>query len=306
MISGLGAAVFRALPGCREASPTELVQRAVQSTVRDMVRGVVRESRALNAALGGNAETSRAQAVFRRAATAWRRLQAFRVGPVIESNALQQASFWPARPEAIRAVLSDGAPLDAPRIQGLGVEARGIFALEFLLFAAERHDRQRRYALELSRNVLGYAERVQRRLGDGRALASALSGEQLMAQAIDSADMIVGKFARIERARERNEALDSVVEGYFSASSTTLARALLGGTRDLYGVALAPLVARASEPIAHRAQTFFADADAKLLALGKPLEQAFVDDSSGFRAAKSAVEALKHCLQVEASATLQS
>lgn len=304
LISGLGAAVFCGLPACREKSASELLTHAVQHTVRDQLRDMVSESRALNAALERNAETDSIRAAFERAALAWKRAQSFRVGPLIESNALSQACFWPARPEVIRGVLSDGAALDAPRIQGLGVEARGIFSLEYLLFATDRGERERRYALELSRNVLGYAERVQRRFGDGRTVS--VSVEQLMAQAVDTADMIVGKFARIERAEERHEALDAVVEGAFSGSSTKLARALLGGTTDLYRAVLGPLVARASEPIAKRTQALLGDADAQLAALGQPLERAFVADRAGFDRAKTAADTLKHCLQVEAAATLQS
>ncbi len=78
-----------------------------------------------------------AQAVFKRAALAWKQAYAFRLGPFVDSNAFQRAAFWPARATSIDAVLGAPEPIDEQRIEQLGVDARGLWALEYLLFQAD-------------------------------------------------------------------------------------------------------------------------------------------------------------------------
>ena len=83
-------------------------------------------------------------------------------------------------------MLSAPAPIDEQRVEGLGVDARGLYALEYLLFdprsanamalANDPHGaRARAYALELAANVRGYADRVQRLLGDGHDYAKSFA-----------------------------------------------------------------------------------------------------------------------------------
>ena len=120
--------------------------------------------------------------------------------------------------------------LAVPRVQQLGVDARGLYALEYLLFEENsaaamrlandaRGARVRAYAVELSANISGYAERIQRSLGDGQSYATSfakagkLSVDTLVSQTLDTLTIVSGKFSRVERARTENRPLPFAVEG---------------------------------------------------------------------------------------------
>lgn len=78
-----------------------------------------------------------ARATWRDTAAALRRVTPLPFGPALESRVLRQIDFWPTRPPQILATIRDRAAgtLDDARI---GVTARGLPALEFLLFDPQR------------------------------------------------------------------------------------------------------------------------------------------------------------------------
>jgi predicted lipoprotein len=291
-------------------------------------RRLIAETRALDGVmrgLGAEEQTFEiARAAFEKALPVWKRAYAFRSGPLEKSNVFLRAMFWPARPAAIDAVLEEGRPVDERLVQELGADQKGLFGLEYVLFDPKaaargvapdaRGERIRRYAREVSSNVLGYAERLGRQLGDGRAFASALSESgqdgvhQLVAQAVDSIEIVWGKLDRVVRASARMESGAAVVEGYFSGLSLALASELLAGTSELYrgarGGGLSDLVRGVQTPLDVRTRALFADAEAKLRGLGAPLERAFQTDRKGFERAQSALKTLERALKLEVASSL--
>jgi hypothetical protein len=168
----------------------------------------------------------------------------------------------------------------------------------------------------LSSNVLGYADRIQRLLGDGRGYAASFSqaGKQsvdaLASQALDTLSVVAGKFARVERARSENLPLPFAVEGYFSGSSLDIVQAIVAGTRQLYwgggSGGLSQLVAFASQPIDDHVRAAFSEAEQGLRAVGMPIEVALEAQPGRFSRAAAAVAELRHVIEVEMLSTLAS
>lgn len=312
--------------GCGKRDQGSVLSGLVTEVVLGMAREIRAESSALHTSVRAlstapNAERQRAaQAAFKRATLSWKRASAFRTGPFVESEGFQHAVFWPARANLIDAVLQDQEPIDERRVQQLGVDARGLYALEYLLFdeANARASllpnetqsvRMRAYALELSVNVLGYADRIQRLLGDGHAYAASFStaGKQsvdtLVAQLLDTLSIVLGKFARVERARGEGRPLPFAVEGYFSGTSLEIVLAIIAGSKSLYvgggSGGLSALVASASKPIDEHVRATFDQTEQRLRAVGMPIEVAFDTQPSRFSGAAAAVVELRHVIEVE-------
>jgi predicted lipoprotein len=77
------------------------------------------------------------------AQTAWwaarapvKRAEVFAFGPYTEEPERigPKIDFWPARPDTVEAVLADDAPLDSETLEDLGAPAKGLPALEYLLY----------------------------------------------------------------------------------------------------------------------------------------------------------------------------
>jgi len=329
-------AALSALPavfGCRKRDQASVLSGLVSEVVLDMAREVRAESKLLHAEVRAwssdpNVERQRAaRAAFRRAIVAWKKAFAFRSGPFISSDAFQHAAFWPVRATLVDGVLDEREPIDERRVQQLGVDARGLYAVEYLLFAENnesaglragdaRADRVRTYTLELVTNVLGYADRIQRLLGDGHAYAASfarggkLSIDTLVSQMLDTLTIVSGKFARIERAPRENRTPPFAVEGYFSQSSHEVVRAIMAGVKSLYvgggSGGLSEFVATASKPIDDHVRDAFRAAEQALHAVGMPLEAAFAAQPSRFKAAAAAVAELRHVVEVELVSALAS
>ena len=164
--------------------------------------------------------------------------------------------------------------------------------------------------------MLGYAQRITRLLGDGRAYGASFASagqasvNQLVAQSIDSLDMVIGKFDRVARAAARNEPRAFAAEGYFSGTSLEIAGALIAGTKQLYlggaGGGLSDLVASASPAIDQHLRALFTQVETSLRALGKPLELGVDAHPAAFAAAADAVRNLMHIQKVEMVSALEA
>jgi predicted lipoprotein len=87
-----------------------------------------------------NSETlAAAQSAWWQARARWKRADVFAFGPYSEEPARlgPKIDFWPARPATIEDVLADESPLDAEGMDLLGAPAKGLTALEYLLFAED-------------------------------------------------------------------------------------------------------------------------------------------------------------------------
>ncbi|HYQ02597.1 MAG TPA: imelysin family protein [Polyangiaceae bacterium] len=330
----LGAWVaLPAVYGCRKRDQASVLSGLVTEVVLGVAREMRAESKTLQAelrALSGAPSLERAraaQAAFKRALVAWKMAYAFRSGPFVSSEAFQRAAFWPVRPTLINGALADHEPIDERRVEQLAVDARGLYALEYLLFdegnagtlglsSDARGERARAYALELGANILGYAERIQRLLGNGQAYAASfanggkLSVDTLVSQTLDTLTVVSGKFARVERARRENRPLPFAVEGYYSKSSLDIVLAIIAGTKSLYlgggSGGLSDLVASSSKPIDDHVRASFAETEQYLRSIGMPIEVALEAQPTLFKAGAAAVAELRHVIEVELVSALSS
>jgi hypothetical protein len=78
------------------------------------------------------------QQAWRRAVAPLKRSEAFRLGPGI--LLVSAVDFWPTRPPLIEKVLGNPQPITEEFIELVGAAARGIAAIEYLLFDPDRGD----------------------------------------------------------------------------------------------------------------------------------------------------------------------
>jgi hypothetical protein len=191
-VGGGACVVLSVAQGCaRRADRKSVLEAVVREVLVPNARRLIVETRALDAAIRAlgpdSSSRERARSAFNQAIIAWKRASTFRSGPFEKSNAFLRAMFWPVRPAAIALLLRDARPMDERLVQELGADQKGLFGLEYALLepgmaariasADASGKRSRRYAREVSGNVLGYAERLGRLLGDGREYGAALALE---------------------------------------------------------------------------------------------------------------------------------
>jgi predicted lipoprotein len=114
---------------------------------------------------------------WRSTATAWERLSAVAVGPLIERRSLRQIDFAPTRPRLIEKAIA-AEPRDGAAMERIGTPAKGLPALEWLLWTRPAAPRSAacRYAVA----VAGEVER--------EATALAASFRELAGRSIEAWD----------------------------------------------------------------------------------------------------------------------
>jgi uncharacterized protein len=323
-------------PGCRRAKSQGQVLTSLVEDVhaRDM-QAVMKASRMLAAASAqlsltpGGAEIHAAREAWRGAAIAWKRAHALRSGPVVDTNALLRSTFWPARPSAIEATLKSSTPLDSALIDASGIDARGIYGLEYLLFDRENGvaaparvagpggDRARVYASLCAAGVVKYAELALTGVGaNGERYAPVFAAEGQK-----SVNRVVGHLVEaIESLAENRIALllwmDRIgrvkpadVEGFPSGTSRDLALAAFGGVEDLYSggdgaIGLTALVEPLAPAVDEKVRSQFAAARSALSALNGPLERAVKSDREKVETVRTTLKSLEVALKTDLTSAL--
>ena len=86
---------------------------------------------------------------------AWERLAAVSVGPLLERRSARTIDFWPTRPAQIQRLLAHGLGdiTSVQKLDTVGVSARGLPALEWLLWKTDDRGPAHRYAHLLAQQV---------------------------------------------------------------------------------------------------------------------------------------------------------
>lgn len=329
--ASLGSVVC-ALPACRKPDTRAEVLRAlIERVLVPNVDTVAKDSRQLELDVAVLAEPSvetlrAAQHAWQRALSSWKRVDAFRIGPISESNSLMRVMFWPARTAGIEALLQGTQAIDAASIDVMGVDRRGLFALEYLLFREEPEEQtaarfsgasgERRAGLAraLAANVSLYADRVVHALGNGQAYASKFaeagqdSVNRLVAQLVYTVENVsANRFARTLRLVETGNLKPSDIEGGSGRMSQQIALSSLRASEELYLAAergLCRLVAAQSPAVDRALRLAFAQSITAVTGLGAPLEQVAQRDRASFDAAALAVKKLERALKVDLASVL--
>ncbi len=137
----------------------DFVQRA-----QDLVAAL---SRACAAAPGQEAALQGARAAWREAALVFTRLSAVAVGPLVQRRSIRQIDFTPTRPELIRRAIA-AAPADLVALERVGTPAKGLPALEWLLWSQPPAPGTPacRYAILLAEHLLAEARALAQAFTD--------------------------------------------------------------------------------------------------------------------------------------------
>jgi len=327
----LGGAVS-ALPACRKQdSRGEVLRTLVEQVVVPNTVAVAESSHRLEretlSLVDASVATLRSvRGTWQATLASWKRLDAFRMGPISESNSLLRTMFWPVRTAGIDALLQGAQAIDDASIDAMGVDRRGLFALEYLLFGEEPEEqtaarfagpsgeRRTHLARALAANVTLYADGVARALGDGRAFAEkfAEAGQdslnRLVAQLVYTVENVsANRFARTSRLVKNGAVRLTEIEGGAGRMSQQIALTSLRATEQLYVAGergLCRLVAAQSASVDRALRSAFSQAIGAVSNLGAPLEEAAQRDPALFDAGAATVKKLERALKVDLASVL--
>jgi len=330
-VCSVGAGVV--YPGCRRGiSRAEVLRALIEQVVAPNTAAVAESSRRFDAEIGRLvAEPTlttlhAAREQWQRALLSWKRANAFRQGPIMDSNNLLRAMFWPVRTAAIEELLADTEVIDDASVDVMGVDRRGLFALEYLLysaptdaevvagFAAPAGERRARLARALSANVALHADRVARALGDGKAYGGKFAeGEQdslnrLVLQMVSTVEHVfTRRLVRISELAKSGRLEAGEVEGGRGRMSQQIALTYLRASEQLYvggDPALSRLVHAKAAVVDERIRAAFSGALSAISNLALPLEEAVLRDPQKFAAATATVNQLERALKTELASAL--
>jgi predicted lipoprotein len=236
-----------------------------------------------------------ARAGWQRALLAWQRTVATQLGPFVSTGALLRAAFWPVRRAALAQIVNGSQVIDAALIEALGADAKGLFALEHLLFesdpaappaapwlAGPRRERAAALALALTRYVESHAVRAAAALGGGDAFtAEFVRGGQLSLSRLVSQMLVTVENAALRVDRALRPPADpglrsAAIQAGPSGLSSELLRTWLATTQRMYGRdeadSVAALARNAAPAAADSVQAAFSAASRALASIRQPLE----------------------------------
>jgi uncharacterized protein len=133
-------------PAAAMAQPLAAVRAAVDEVIRPGMADFEAQAKGLGAAMEGLCAAPSGEALgearerFGDAALAYGRIEAIRVGPLMEENRSERILFWPDRKgialRQVQAILAgeDESATDPQTLKGKSVAVQGLGALEFVLF----------------------------------------------------------------------------------------------------------------------------------------------------------------------------
>jgi len=323
---GLGAICACDKPLTREQVLSSLVLDLAVPDVEAVAVECARletEVRALTAA-ATSAQLTRTQQEWQRALLAWKRVHVLRTAPVVSTNALLRAAFWPVREKAIEEIRLDTRPIESSSIEELGVDVKGMYALEHLLFSApaelvlrlseRKGDREKELLRLLSENVCSYAKSARSALGDGKECATALSktGQEGLNEIVGSLIATLESTVLHMQLVSDRHALGTLkladVEGGLSQSSLELVLMSLTACERVYvgvqGRGVSALVHAVSPSIQAHMRSTFASAVAAVRALKLPLERAVISHQAELKRAIARVQDVEVGFKTELASVL--
>jgi uncharacterized protein len=242
-------------------------------------------TRALCAAPGA-AELASAREGWRSVALAWRRLDALPIGPTLTRRSRRQFDFWPTRPRDIEAAIEKGAAGAAA--QPIGASARGLPALEYLLFADARlaqpaEAARCRYAARLAGEFAAEAQALAREWREWgeqwRDAESEYAREHAQAAMTDAVNALIGSLdqLRLRRLKRFEGVRSGATRAHLLATLEGVEQGLAGAGRVLRGLGHLDLTDQLDARIAATQRAFRAlpakvDAKAAAPALGRAID----------------------------------
>ncbi|UQA62238.1 imelysin family protein [Polyangium aurulentum] len=340
LLTGVGCEVPRADDSAQQAVMHDLayeVMLPINAEVED-------EALALATAVGAYCDApsdetlSAAQDAWRAARVPWKHAEAFRFGPAEDLRLGSAIDFWPVRPDSVEsAITAAPVPVTPEHIASLGASAKGMPALEYLLFdpagalggSDEVAKRRCSFARALGETIGKDATTIHQAWSpEGGAfvdqVALAGAGSKLFATGQDGVarvvNLIISQLHQISEKKlggplgvSTGAAPDSTtVESRFSDNSTEDLLNNLRGMEEIYlgqhgehsGKGLSSLVRPKSAPIDDAVRKALEDAKAKAAAIPGPLRLAIVNDAAAVQAALDSAKALRRLFTADVASVL--
>jgi predicted lipoprotein len=263
--------VMGCLAACKQAPPgptrADVMRGIVDAIVTPDLRALVTSQSLLTVRLSelerlpSDTTLQTARQAWRAAVIAWERTRVLRLGPMVDTRAQLRSTFWPIRAATLARLETQPVPDDAA-VERLGVDVRGMFALELLLWGPPLGDPQRALASALARNVEHYARTAAQALADGEVFKQALVREE-QSSINQMAHLLVGSVETIATDRLAPARIGTghksvrlaEMRGYPSDMSGALIVADLAADERLYtgaaaGLGLGALVSTRVAPLA--------------------------------------------------------
>ncbi|WP_157900255.1 imelysin family protein [Rhodoferax koreensis] len=140
--------------------PADFVRNALQAHFLPAAEAFAASSAALSDQLApGCAPLPAARERWRAALLAWERLAAVAVGPLIERRSARTVDFWPTRAAMVDAAVA-AAPADLTALERIGAPAKGLPAIEYLLWQTQPDAAQCSYAALLAQECAAEAKAI--------------------------------------------------------------------------------------------------------------------------------------------------
>ncbi|MBW8722882.1 MAG: hypothetical protein JF626_13785, partial [Polaromonas sp.] len=113
------------------------------------------------------AKLEQARERWKASALAWDRLSGVQVGPLVQRRSTRQIDFTPTRPELIKRAIQT-APQDAAAMESIGTPAKGLPALEWLLWSQPiaQSTPACQYAVQVAADIQREADALAKAFGD--------------------------------------------------------------------------------------------------------------------------------------------
>lgn len=353
LVAGLFISAF--VVGCDTPLKDESAQRQVMHDLGTIVMLPILEetqasaeelSTAVTAFCDAPSEStlSAAQDAFRTLRKPWKRTEAFRFGPSEDLRLASALDFWPARIDSIESAIAGAPePVTAAYIDGLGTSARGMPALEYLMFdpvggnaavlstlgGADANALHRcGYARVLGELIAKNATELATAWdpeGGGFVLevANAGTGSKLFPTGQEGIGRVVNLLVSSMIAMNENKLTaplgtamgspdPSLVESRFSDNSNEDLIDALRGAEEIYlckhgadaGQGISSLVSARSTAIDAAVKKGFTDAIAKASAIKSPLRLAITGDPASVTATHEGIKTARRFLSTDVASVL--
>ena len=142
---GMQAQAQSAAPGAPAVfyTPGDLMRSVHRQWYAPQSAAFAAQSAALTAAVSGlcsgvagagTADIDKARSSWKASASAWDTLAGVQIGPLVQRRSARQIDFMPTRPELIKRAI-EAEPTDAKAMESVGTPAKGLPALEWLLWS---------------------------------------------------------------------------------------------------------------------------------------------------------------------------
>lgn len=169
-----GACVVLTATALRADPVADAVSRAVTDHALPAVGAFAAQTQALDIAARADCTPAALRPAYHAAFDAWMRLQHLNIGPLEEGGRYLTVAFWPDKkgmtPRSIEQMVAaqDPAAFDPDHYSEVSIAARGLFALEYMLFDAAQSDYDRSdYACALVQAMSHDLARTGAEISDG-------------------------------------------------------------------------------------------------------------------------------------------